>query len=384
VTTGATRLADYTSGFTLAAYTDSDHHALGGGRIIGLNYFPWWSYTTGDAQKLMAQAIVWAWGAVIPTPVLDTLVHEYGDNGVYFVDLQIIDDDMYWDLTGPTPVYRGPAGEEWNWISHNIIPISIDNVDPTIRPNIRAYAEMDMSLRMSGEKKNSAVMTLKENGVVIAQTTVDRDPGAPDIGVMSATIQMTKGYDYELTVEYLAEDGDGANPTWIFEGHFPDGKIKDLKHTFNSNDPTDRVWDLGSVKNMMLGHDIIFEAVASDPGSDDLAFVWNFGDTTPHGVHIYENVDPSSPTEGVSDEASLIFNQVAGDPWFDRPANDDRSPEMNPISVTDSISHIFDENQPYYYFVTLTFLYDDVGDGYPSTFLNGGGYDMEFCEIDFR
>jgi hypothetical protein len=290
---------------------------------------------------------------------------------------------MWWDLTGPTPVYMGPPGEEWNWISHNVVPISINNVDPTIAPMIKAYAEMDMSLRMSGEKKNSAVMTLKENGVVIAQTIVDRDPGAPDIGVMSATIQMTKGYDYELTVEYLAEDGDGANPTWIFEGHFPDGKIKELKHTFNSNDPTDRLWNLGSVKNMMLGHDIIFEALASDPGSDDLAFVWNFGDSTPHGVHIYENVDSSSPTEGVSDEAQVVFNQVAGDPWFDKDLNDDRSPATNPIRVMDSISHVFDEAQPYYYYVHLTVMDDDVDDDYPSHSIHPGS-DTEFCEVDFR
>jgi hypothetical protein len=317
-------------------------------------------------------------------PVFPTFEHTYMDNGIYYVDFQIIDDDMNWDFSSGYPVYVGPAGEENDWISHTIFPVEIDNTDPVISPRIKAYADVDMSMRMSGNKQNTAVMTLLENGAVLAQTEVLRDPGTPDIGVMSARIQMTKGYDYELTIEYIPEDGDGANPTWIFEGHFPDGKIKELRHTFNSNDPDDRIWNLGNVKNMMLGHDIIFEAEATDLGSDDLAFLWNFGDSTPHGIHIYTNDDPSTGVDGVSDEASLVFNQVAGDPWFDRSANTIRSPFGSAIAVQDTISHVFDENQPYYYYVTLTVMDDDVGDGYPSPYLNGGGYDMEFVEIDFR
>jgi hypothetical protein len=325
------------------------------------------------------------YGSFARDPVFDTIEHTFMDNGIYYVDFQTIDDDMYWDFSSGYPEYVGPAGEEWNWISHTIFPVEIDNVDPVIMPNIRAYADVDLSLRMSGNKQNTAVMTLMENGELLAQTAVLRDPGTPDIGVMSARIQMTKGYDYELYIEYIPEDGDGANPTWIFEGHFPDGKIKELKHTFNSNDPDDRIWDLGSVKALMLAHDIIFEADAYDTGSDDLAFLWNFGDCTPHGVHIYANSDPMDATEAVSDEASLIFNQdVNRDPWFDRMPNTMRSPFVTAIRVTDTISHVFDENQPYYYYVSLTVLDDDVGDGYPSPYLNGGGYDMDFCEIDFR
>jgi hypothetical protein len=340
-----------------------------------------------NINELMENAINWCFPGIVNDPVLDTVTHPYGDNGIYTADLILLDDDMNWRWTpgdgSVQPVYVGPVGEEEMWMSHNYIPIEILNVDPTILPRIEAFADLDLSIRQSGQKKNSAEMILLENGVQVGYAKVDRDPGAPDVAVMHATIHMTKGYDYELYVNYLPEDGDGANPCWIFEGHFPDGKIKELKHTFNSNDPDDRTWNLGSVKALMLGHDITFRSQAYDPGSDDLAFIYNFGDCTPHGINIYENVDPTTAHEGVSDEASLIFNQVAGDPWFDRPLNDMRSPEYNPMYVSDTITHVFDESQPYYYFVTLTVLDDDVGDGYPTTYLNGGGYDMEFVEIDF-
>jgi hypothetical protein len=387
VTSGATRLADYTTGFTLCAYTNENHHAPGGGRIVGLNFFPWWQYTDGDGLPMMVNSIIWAWNTYIPTPVLDTFMHDFGDNGIYYVDLQFIDDDMWWDWSSGTPVFVGPAGEDpWDWISHNIVPISINNVDPEIVRPIRAYADADLSLRMSGNKHNSATMRLLENGVVVGETTVDRDPGAPDVGVFSARLEMTKGYDYTVEVEYNPDDLDGANPTWIFDTHWPDGKIKTLKHTFNSNDPTDRVWTIPDFETFFLGHDIIFEAPVYDPGSDDLAFVWNFGDSTPHGVHIYANVDSSTTVEGVSDEATILFNQLpVRDPWFDYMPNDMRSPQTNPIFVMDSISHVFDEGQPYYYYVTLIVTDDDVDDPYPSTQLHtSSGCDMAFAEIDFR
>jgi hypothetical protein len=229
------------------------------------------------------------WAGTTFSPLMDTMVHNFMDNGIYYVDCQVIDDDMLWDFSSGQPVYTGPAGQEMSWISHTIFPTRVDNTDPVISPRIRAYGEMDLSLRMSGNKRNTATMRLEtfKNGVLInkQEVTVERDPGSPDIGVLSAVIEMTGDYSYNLEIEYDPNDLAGANPCWIFEGHFPDGKIKELKHTFNSNDPTDRVWNLGSVKQMLLGHDIIFEGEASDDGSDDLAFIWSWGDQTPQGVH---------------------------------------------------------------------------------------------------
>jgi hypothetical protein len=382
---GATLVAEYTTGFVLAALTDAGHHAPGGGKIVGLNYFPWWQYTSGDAAALLVNSILWSWGQEIPTPVLPTMRHIYADNGIYEPDVQIIDDDMGWQWAiGGGSAQPVPAPGMTPTISHNIMEVEIMNVDPVITSEIRAYVELDLSLRMSGNKHNTATLRVIENGVNIGEVTVLRDPGSPDIGVLPVTLEMTKGFDYVIEVEYDPDDLSGANPTWIFETHWPDGKFKELKHTFNSNDPTDRVWSIPNIKSFMLGHDIIFEAEAADEGSDDLAFIYNWGDTTPQGVHIFANADPSV-LDASTDEATVIFDQDPDrDPDFVRSANNIRSPDGGPIQVRDSISHVFDEGQPAYIFVMLTVLDDDCGDGYPSPYNNGGGYDMDFVELDFR
>jgi hypothetical protein len=379
--TNAVRLADYSSGKVLAAYTDYNAHPAGNGRIAGLAFFPSSGNYGGDAVTLMGNALKWAAGVTdLNDPVLDTISHIYGDNGVYYADLQIIDDDMdwTWDWGNGGPLVPGPTAD----ISHNIIPISVNNVDPVIQP-IGAWAYLDLVIRTTGEPHNDVTMTLWDGGTAVSSVTVYHD-GNYKMETMPAVFDMLRINDYSVTVEYENSDPDGANPTWIFEGRFSSGHTKQLKKVFK-DDGT--VWNIGPdiLKTMLRGEDIVFTAGATDWGSDDVVFIWNFGDCTPHGVHLYANVDQGTAIDGISDEATVIFDQLpVREPWFDYMPNTIRSPDVNPVAVRDMITHAFDEDQPYYYYVTLTVLDDDVKDGYPSPYLNGGGYDMEFCEIDLE
>ena len=56
---------------------------------------------------------------------------------------------------------------------------------------------------------------------------------------------MTPSTQYSLSIAYDPADDDGANPEWIFSSEWPDGKIKELRHTFNSNDGPS-VWTIGN------------------------------------------------------------------------------------------------------------------------------------------
>jgi hypothetical protein len=273
-----------------------------------------------------------------------------------------------------------------DWIGGTVFPVEIANTDPVISTGARAYAQLDMRLRISGTKDCDAYLTLYENGKDIGGTSVTRAPGSPNIGIMpSVDLEVTKDFEYKIVVEVVG--GSGGNPTWIFDMVFPDGKFKEFKHTFN--DEHGWTWTLfdADIKGALLGHDIIFEVEADDIGSDDLAFIYNFGDSTPHGIHLYANVDQVTAVDGVSDEATVIFDQLGKkrDPDFVKDDNNIRSPYGDPISVMDSISHVFDEDQPYYYYVTIVVMDDDVDDDYPSTQLHPSpGCDLVFLEIDFR
>jgi hypothetical protein len=316
------------------------------------------------------------------------------DNGVYNVHLQAIDDDMWWDLSGPQPVFLGPDrdpntadADPMDWIGGTIFPTDIANTDPVISPRFRAYAELDLSLRMSGTKTHEATMTLFENGADIGSTSVTRVPGSPNIGVISnVDLMVTKGFEYELVIVVDPDGSGGSSPTWLFDMVFPDGKFKQFKHTFNDEHGWEWTITSSELKGALLGHDIIFETTVDDAGSDDLAFVYNFGDSTPHGIHLYANTAQTTAVEAVSDEATVLFDQLPGrDAAFVKDDNDVRTPFGTPISVTDSISHVFDADQPYYYYVTLIAMDDDVFDDYPSTQLHPSpGCDLAFLEIDFR
>ncbi|UCE38630.1 MAG: hypothetical protein JSW00_05215, partial [Thermoplasmata archaeon] len=194
---------------------------------------------------------------------------------------------------------------------------------------------------------------------------------------------MTKDHSYEVLLECTG--GTGGNPTWIFDMSFPDGKFKEFKHTFNDEHGWSWLITNSMLKGAMVGHDLIFDVHADDVGSDDLAFIYNYGDTTPHGIHLYANVAQDDAIEGESDEAELMFTQLGAnaDPWFKYDSNEDRSPEVNQIHVTDSISHIFNAN--YYYYSTIVVNDDDIGEPYASTQLHPqSGCDVVYVEVDLR
>jgi hypothetical protein len=378
LTSGATRLADYANGNTLCAYFNEDEKTSGSGRIAGVNFFPWPSYISGDAMTMLGNSVLWAWGDEIPTEILDTVSHDYGDNGIYECCIQIIDDDMMWDnWYGSQPVFTGPGDEE-DWISFNHFPVEVLNVDPDITP-LHAEVNLDLVIRTTGEPHNDCTMTLWQGSTALGSVTVHHD-GNYQMETMPATLDMGVINDYYVTVEYENADPDGANPTWVFEGRFSSGHIKELKNVFKEDGT---IWTITAdmLKQMLVGEDIIFTADGHDDGSDDLAFNWWFGDGE-EGIHVYANVD-SSMEDGVSAPPENIFDAHSGrDPWFDRSPNTVRSPDMNPIDIDDEISHAFAEDG--YYYVCLILMDDDVCDGYPSyqSFLNGGGYDMEFITID--
>src|SRR3990172_1384718 len=98
----------------------------------------------GDYDDLMRGALGWASGG-IPSPLIPSFSHLWGDNGRYNVDIQAIDDDMgfVWNFGTNEP---DAVSGYTQLISHNFRPVEVENVNPTILP----VGGIDVSVDASG------------------------------------------------------------------------------------------------------------------------------------------------------------------------------------------------------------------------------------------
>jgi hypothetical protein len=331
-------------------------------------------YMAGPSASLLTgNCALFAWGKG-PTPKIPDFAYIYGDNGKYNVDLMLVDDDMGWVWDGTTLV-ADPRYPQT--MTHSYTPISVNNVDPTIH-SVEATIDMELCIRMSGNKGNMATLTLTGTDGYFDQVVAKRVPGKPvEACLDTATLDLTPRTKYEVGILYDPEDDDGANPTWIFETKFPDGKVKELRHTFKS-ELGEQTWLVANkqLKRLALGQEVHFGAVASDPGSDDLAFIWGWSDYTPYDICIYEHPG----TFWGCAESDYLEALPFPEPDFTIAANDVRSPEVDPIRARDHQTHVFYEQ--YFYYVTLIVADDDVKDLYPSPYLTPG-MDMQVVEMDF-
>jgi PKD repeat protein len=252
-----------------------------------------------------------------PFGLVDAGSHAYGDNGNFPVTITVTDDD------GASTT-----------ITEVVIVL---NVDPEIQ-SIDAYVNATIIFRIAGEKWHDVVFHLFEDDIEIASAHLVRYPGSPnDQAVTLADISLSFSSRFSFVAYYTPEDDpvngqpNGANPGWVIM-RFEDGTESRLHHTFNVMHPETWVWQEDDLSPYLVGHNVKFMATASDVGSDDLTFQWDWGDSTTSSTTYFNN--------GVSPD----------------PAS---SPEINPITVTDFATHAYATVGPFT--ITLTVFDDDGG-----------------------
>jgi len=385
VTDGGLRLASWSDGGAAIGVKE----LANGARSVNYGGF---GDSSGDLAEFMRNAIAWVYGPFIPNDDIYPMSHQFGDNGVYDVDIMVIDDDMgwTWDLGANAPVAAMGYPQT---MTHYIVPITVDNVDPVINAqSVEVYIAAEFCLRISGTEWHQVSMTVLEDGTYVDDVQLERQPGDPNDQAicMMVKVDMKESHLFSYILDYIPFAGQsGSNPSWVIispwrEPVTPGHGTVTYKHDFEVADPS--TWmqsmDLPTLKTDLLdgkqGAEISFEASAFDYGTDDLAFVWIWGDGTPYGMHIHHN-NGMPVSEGINTDPE---NVGFSDPWFDFGANDMRSPHGTTFFRTRDIAHHAFE-MGYYYYVTLVVMDDDVNDPYASPY-GHPGIDMEFIDLDLR
>ena len=252
-----------------------------------------------------------------PTTATSSAAFLYGDDGSYSVRLTVTDGD------GGSATYE--------------TTVDVANLPPTVRI-VQVNRTGNFTLRVAGEKWHDVAATFYEDGVEIDALRVVRYPGSPDEqAVSTATRELRLGSRYSARIVYTPEDDpvngqpNGANPVWVLI-RAPDGTEVRVHHTFNVQHPGTYVWDV-DLTPYVAQLAVAFVAEASDPGSDDLTFAWDFGDGASASATYYNDGLAADPPES---------------PWG-----------MFPFAATDEVSHAFPGAGTY--IVTVTVTDDDGG-----------------------
>ena len=242
----------------------------------------------------------------------------YGDDGTYMVTLKVTD--------------------EMGATDYDTTTVTVLNVDPIVSPISYQAEELNASVmfRIAGEKWHDVEVRIFEDEDEIGYLKTTRSPGSPDYQIVSlANVSIDLSRRYSATAYYTPEDDPlngqlwGATPAWLIL-RFGDEEER-LHHTFNVRHEDSWVWNIENL-NQYFPLVVTFEATAHDPGSDDLRFIWDFGDGTSHNNLYYNN--------GIGPDPPL-------------------SPSMNAVTLTDRARHTYSSAGTYT--IVLKVMDDDGG-----------------------
>ncbi|UCE39288.1 MAG: PKD domain-containing protein [Thermoplasmata archaeon] len=211
------------------------------------------------------------------------------------------------DYTGDVKVeVRDQLGKTGN----DTTTVNVYNLAPAIE-DVKAYILVDFTLRAAGEKYHNVEMLILEDGSQIGYAEVVRYPGSPDDQsktLVDVKCNVTKVISVKVLYTPLNDkvngQPNGATPCWV-NVSFEDGGYNRSHHTFNVKHPNTWEWIIG-VNKFFLNHEMTFEADASDVGSDDLTFTWDWDDGTSDTVTTYYN-DVANPDPFPSPEGTYPF-----------------------------------------------------------------------------
>ncbi len=254
--------------------------------------------------------------------------------------------DGTWDTSwSSSPVASYTWGDVWvgrarlevtdgNLTANATASVTIGNVPPVIL-DARASATANVTLRVAGEKWHDVLLFVNQSGASRSVRVV-RTPGNPnaqEATLTNVTLDMTRNVSvvalYTPADDPVNGQPNGANPAWIIFTT-PSGEVR-LHHTFNVRQPASWTWTVENVVPLIASMGFRVSVTAHDVGSDDLYFRVSWGD-------------------GGSSTAVVYNNGVGPDPY--------PSPDVHPITATETFPHAYAVSRSYTITVTVT---DDDG-----------------------
>jgi PKD repeat protein len=206
-----------------------------------------------DPGVLDSHTIEWDFGDGATTSDILTTMHTYEDNGYYTATLTITDND-------------GGVGS-------NTLAVTVNNVAPSVVVGSDLAVDEGQMVAFSGSFTDPGILDTHS-------ATWDFGDGSIITGTLNPTHIYGDNGKYPVTLTVADNDGDTDTDTLVI--------------TVNNVAPSVLI---SEIESMFAIDAINATGSAYDPGSDDLTFIWNWGDSTDDTITIYANEPPTFPVE---------------------------------------------------------------------------------------